>query len=168
MNKLIYTLAALATACALSANQVINTSIANEWPNERYEVHADGTVTDTATGLMWLQCSLGQDPSDNCSGSATEYNWQEALEAANSYVLDSYTDWRLPNIKELDSLAALDRYDPAINSTVFPNTPSSYYWSASPYAGSSYNAWLLYFYYGDDYYDYRSKDYHVRLVRSGQ
>ena len=168
MNKLIYTLAALATACALSADQVINTSIANEWPNERYEVHADGTITDTATGLMWLQCSLGQDLDDNCSGSATEYNWQEALEAADSYVLDSYTDWRLPNIKELDSLAALDRYDPAINSTVFPNTPSSYYWSASPYANYSYYAWQLDFGDGYDYYNYRFYNYHVRLVRSGQ
>ena len=168
MNKLIYLLASLATAFVLSADQVINTSIANEWPNERYEVHDDGTVTDIATGLMWLQCSLGQDPSDNCSGSATEYNWQEALEAGESYVLDSYTDWRLPNIKELDSLAALDRYEPVINSTIFPNTTSNNYWSASPYAGISSYAWTLDFDYGYVYYGGRSGSYHVRLVRSGQ
>ena len=168
MNKLIYLLASLAVASGPSANQVITTSVDNEWPNERYEIHGNGTVTDMLTGLMWLQCSLGQDLNDNCSGAASELNWQEALEDAESYALDRYTDWRLPNIKELDSLAALDRYNPAINSTVFPNTPSSWYWSASPYAGVSNSAWRLGF---DDGYDSsgsRSSGGHVRLVRSGQ
>ena len=168
MNKLIYLLASLAIASSLPAEQVITTSIANEWPNGRYEFHGDGTVTDMRTGLMWLQCSLGQDPTNNCSGSASTHTWQEALEDAESYVLDIYTDWRLPNIKELDSLAALDRYNPAINSTVFPNTPSSWYWSASPYAYGSNDAWRLGFYDGDDGSNYRSNNYHVRLVRSGQ
>ena len=170
MNKLICLLALLAISFSLSADQVINTSIANEWPNERYEVHGDGTVTDTVTGLMWLQCSLGQDPNDNCSGFYSTHDWQEALETAESYSLGAYSDWRLPNIKELDSLAALDRYDPAINSTVFPNTPSNQYWSASPEAGESSNAdvWLLDFDNAGDGKSHRLNRHRVRLVRSGQ
>ena len=171
MYKYIYLLVSLLILPNLFADQVINTSIANEWPNERYKVHGDGTVTDTATGLMWLRCSLGQDLSNSCSGSATNYNWEEALEAADNYVLNSYTDWRLPNIKELDSLIALDRYDPAINSTVFPNTPSSQYWSASPspIVTSGCTSWQHGFNYGYDYdVECRDNNYHVRLVRSGQ
>ena len=71
--------------------------------------------------------------------------WQEALKAADGYTFANYSDWRLPNIKELSSLAARDRHSPAINSTAFPNTESSAYWSASPDADYSYYAWRLTF-----------------------
>ena len=170
MNKFTLLLAALALSLSLSAQTIIE-NIRNDWPDERYEIHGDGTVTDTVTGLMWMQCSLGQDSEDDCSGSASGYNWEKALGAAEGHVFATYSDWRLPNIKELSSLAARDRYDPAINSTVFPNTPSAWYWSASPYAGSSNYAWRFYFDYGydgDDSYDLRSSNLHVRLVRVGQ
>ena len=170
MNKFTLLLAALALSLSLSA-QTINENIRNDWPDERYQVHGDGTVTDTVTGLMWMQCSLGQTYANNtCSADddATRHNWQEALEAAEASTFATYTDWRLPNIRELSSLAARDRYDPAINSTAFPNTPSSGYWSASPYASYSYSAWRLYFYNGYDYYNNRSRYFYVRLVRVGQ
>ena len=169
MNKFLHLLAVLALSLPMSLlAQTIKNYIDNDWPNDRYEVHDDGTVTDTVTGLMWLQCSLGQDLSNSCSGSATEHNWREALEAASSYVLGGYNDWRLPNIKELDSLAALDRYNPAINSTIFPNTPSDYYWSTSPDAGSNAGAWRLSFSNGSDVNGHRDYYRHVRLVRSNQ
>ena len=167
MNKFTLLLAALALSFSLSA-QTINDNIRNDWPDERYQVHDDGTVTDTVTGLMWMQCSLGQDSEDDCSGSASGYNWEKALGAAEGHVFATYSDWRLPNIKELSSLAARDRYSPAINSTVFPNTPNSSYWSASPNANGSNYAWLLNFAYGYDRYDFRNDNYHVRLVRVGQ
>ena len=99
MNKFICMLAPLTIALGLYADQFVNTSMVNEWPNERYETHDDGTVTDKVTGLMWMQCSLGQDSNDNCSGIATEHDWQEALEAAEASTFATYTDWRLPNIK---------------------------------------------------------------------
>ena len=144
------------------------TDITNDWPNSRYEIHGDGTVTDIVTGLMWLQCSLGQDLSDNCSDSASKYDWQDALDIAESYNLGNYSDWRLPNIKELVSLAALDRHNPTINSTVFPNTPSDWYWSSSPYDGfDGYILWLS-FDQGDESSSHSSSNLFVRLVRSGQ
>ena len=167
MNKSICLLMLLLAPLSLPA-QTIKDYIRNDWPDDRYDIHGDGTVTDTVTGLMWMQCSLGQDPDANCSGNATEHNWQEALEAAEASTSATYTDWRLPNIKELSSLAARDRYNPAINSTIFPNTSSDWYWSASPVAYSSDYAWQLNFSVGYDGNYNRYSDYHVRLVRSGQ
>ena len=167
MNKFTFLLAALSLSLSLSA-QTINENIRSDWPDERYQVHGDGTVTDTATGLMWMQCSLGQTyVNDTCSDSndATEYNWQDALKAADSYTFANYSDWRLPNIKELASLAARDRYDPSINSVVFPNTPISSYWSASPHTSYSNYAWQLYFDNGNHNSDLRSNVSYVRLVR---
>ena len=169
MNKFTLLLALVFSSLSLSADQEIKDYIRNDWPDERYEIHGDGTVTDTLTGLMWMQCSLGQDSNADCSGNASRYTWEQALGAAEGHVFATYSDWRLPNIKELSSLAARDRYDPAINSTVFPNTPSTWYWSASPNAYDSYFAWRLNFIDGnDDGYGDRYGSGHVRLVRVGQ
>ena len=169
MNKFTNLLALVALALPLSLSaQIIKDYIRNDWPDSRYQVHGDGTVTDTVTGLMWMQCSLGQDPAADCNGSASYYDWEQALEEADGYTFANYSDWRLPNIKELSSLAARDRYSPAINSTVFPNTKSSLYWSTSPDASGGEYAWQLYFNDGDDYGSARDYVYYVRLVRAGK
>ena len=167
MNKYICLVISLPISLILSA-QTIKDYINNNWTDERYEVHGDGTLTDTVTALMWMQCSLGQDPEDNCSGDATQYNWQDALEVAEDKTFATYTDWRLPNIKELSSLAARDRYCPAINITIFPNTHcDDWYWSDSPNIFGV-SSWVINFYDGDILSNLRHYGYSVRLVRSVQ
>jgi hypothetical protein len=147
----------------------INDYIPNTTPDERYTLHSDSTVTDTATGLQWQRCSLGQDwDGSTCTGSAISSSWKLALQLANSSRFAGYNDWRLPNIEELRSIVAYDRYDPAINNNIFPNTPSSQYWSSSPFADSSSAAWYVRFDERIKYYADRSYDYAVRLVRGGQ
>ncbi|MCP4287360.1 MAG: DUF1566 domain-containing protein, partial [Gammaproteobacteria bacterium] len=129
--------------------------------NSRFVVNGD-EVTDTETGLIWQHCSLGQTGSDCSGGSANTYNWQQALQAASA-------PWRLPNINELESIVEDKCFDPAINPTIFPNTVSSNYWSASPNANYSNNAWYVYFRNGGSYYGYSKSDIkYVRRVRSGQ
>ena len=169
MNKLIYLLLALFLSLPLSLSADEN--ITNDWPNSRYRIQGDGTVIDTKTGLMWMQCSLGQtyEASDeSCSGSVSSYDWQAALEAAGAYSFANHDDWRLPNLNELRSLVAYNRYSPSINSDIFPNTTSSYYWSSSPDTGNSSNAWRLSFSSGSNGDQSRTSAYYVRLVRSDQ
>jgi hypothetical protein len=171
-SMLATSLVAQAAAAQTAVVQTITPNITNDWPNSRYTVHGStGTVTDTITGLMWQLCSQGQ-AGDGCTaGSATAHTWQAAFKlatTANTNKIAGYNDWRLPNIKELTSLAALDRYNPAINLTAFPNTPSADFWSSSPYAFLSNHAWLVNFYNGSGYYDDRDSNHHVRLVRSEQ
>ena len=171
MNKYIY-LVVLISLPLISSAQTIKSYISNDWPEERYQVHANGTVTDTITNLMCLQCSLGQDLENSCAGDAAEYDWQGALEAAESYTLGSYSDWRLPNIKELFSLVAHDRYHPAINSAVFPNIPAEdWHWSSSPnvYGSTDSSTLGLSLYYGSgNGSKFRFEHNYVRLVRSAQ
>lgn len=57
---------------------------------------------------------------------------------------------------------------PTINTRIFPNTVDSNYWSSSPDAYLDYSAWVVYFYDGYDYDDYKDDDNYVRLVRGGQ
>jgi len=119
--------------------------------------NGDGTVTNTDTGLMWQKDT---DPDI--------YEWQDALSYCENLTLAGYDDWRLPNVNELQSLVDYERYDPTINTTYFPNTLSSFYWSSTTYAYDPSYAWYVRF--NDGYVLDCSKSYfyYVRAVRSGQ
>lgn len=58
----------------------------------------DGTIVDKATGLMWMKDDSGKG-----------MTWQEALEYAENYSYGGYDDWRLPSVKELQSIVDYDR-----------------------------------------------------------
>jgi hypothetical protein len=143
--------------------------IPSSTPTADFVDHGDGTVTHKKTGLMWMKCPLGQSGPDCATGSADTYTWEQALETADGHSFAGYSDWRLPNVKELRSIVEQRCYGPAINLSVFPATPGSYFWSSSPNASNSGYAWHVYFDYGYDDYSYsRGHALLVRLVRSGQ
>ena len=124
-----------------------------------FVANGDGTVTDTDTGLMWQQ------------GTETDtYKWEQALSYCETSTLAGYNDWRLPNVNELQSLVDYSELIPSINTTFFPNTQSSPYWSSSTtYARYPYGAWFVDF--GNGYVGSYGKSYgyyYVRAVRSGQ
>ena len=84
------------------------------WPDPRFRVNGDGTVTDDLTGLMWTQDGqvAAKDGNANCfQGNNCDFKtWQEALDYvagmnAGTNLNFGYTDWRLPNILELLSLS---------------------------------------------------------------
>lgn len=70
-----------------------------------YTLNNDSTITDNATGLMWMQ-------NDSESG----MTWQEALEYAENLEYGGYTDWRLPDAKELQSIVDYSKSPEATNS----------------------------------------------------
>ncbi len=152
--------------------QDCNSAISRTAPDSRYQDHGDGTVSDKLTGLMWMQCSIGQSGKGCTSGEVAKFTWNAALQQAETLNSQGgfagYSDWRLPNIKELRSLRELACRDSAINLKYFPNTPGNYYWSSSP-ATTSDSAWHVYF--GDSTSMRGGRDYLlylVRLVRGGQ
>ncbi|MEZ7860956.1 MAG: DUF1566 domain-containing protein [Aeromonadaceae bacterium] len=127
-------------------------SIPASTPDSQLQDNGDGTVTDLKTGLMWKQCAEGQSGSgcaeDTANDTATEYPmWQNALlraqEVNTGGGFAGFTDWRVPNIKELASLVEHQCTGPAINLTRFPNTPSSYFGSSSIQAGRSAYFWTV-------------------------
>jgi hypothetical protein len=131
-------------------------------------------LTDQATGLMWDRCAWGQTGA-NCSGSPTASTWAQALAAAqtaNANTHKGYTDWRLPNKNELESLVKIDAGSPAIDITAFPNTPASgnpsVFWSSTNYAPGPAVAWNVVFFNGSAGAYNKTSPFSVRLVRSGQ
>ena len=93
--------------------------------------NGDSTVTDNSTGLMWAQCSEGLSGAGCATGSARLMTWADALTTAKNSRLGGYSDWLLPNAKELQSIVDYSVFSPSINSVKFPNTPSNLFWTSS-------------------------------------
>ena len=98
--------------------------------------NGNGTITDHATGLMWMQDDNGD-----------AISWQDALTYAEGAEFAGFSDWRLPNAKELQSILDYTRspattnsaaIDPIFNCTEIidesgtPNYP--YYWTGTTHA----------------------------------
>ena len=139
--------------------------------------NGNGTVTDNNTGLIW------QKEDDN-----TTHNWYQASgtfdatynpssqNVCGSLALGGHSDWRLPTKKELVSIVncGVPYPGPEIDTTYFPNTKSSRYWSSTTGAYDPDIAWCVGFD-GSDvncYYKFFSSSggspdnsYYVRCVR---
>ena len=140
------------------------TEIPSTTPDSQFSNNLDGTVTDNKTGLMWSHCSVGQSGTTCDDTQASTHNWQAALEQADSSALATFTDWRLPNVKELYTLLEMRCFNPAINANIFPNTLSGNYWSSTPDMVSG-NAWAVN-HYLEAFRTDQSFSLPVRLVRN--
>jgi hypothetical protein len=69
--------------------------------------NGDGTVTDRATGLTWMQVDSGHLRAGR-SGDG-RLDWSEALAWAENLQYAGHDDWRLPNVKELQSIVDYSR-----------------------------------------------------------
>lgn len=112
--------------------------------NESYGINdftdnGDSTITDAATGLLWMQY-------DSNSG----LSWQEALDWAENLVYAGYDDWRLPDVKELQSIVDYTRSPATTGSAAIDplfycseitdeggGTNYPFYWSSTTHANWS-------------------------------
>lgn len=92
-----------------------------------------GQSLDESTGLVWYQCRLGEAyDSGSCTGEASSVNWLETLNEAESFEFGGFSNWRLPNIKELQSIAEYSCHSPVLDPDVFLITQGDLYWSSTP------------------------------------
>ena len=124
-----------------------------------------GVVTDSVTTLEWQD-----DYSDN-AGVVKQTNWENAIAYCEALALDG-GGWRLPNIRELNSIVDYSKYNPAIDS-VFSNNNTNYYWSSTVFSASSetgfgQDAKVIHFGNGGQYSHYKGSSDYVRCVRAGQ
>jgi len=125
-----------------------------------------GTVTDNTTNLMWLQCSDGLSGADCATGTAVTVTWDNAIAVCESLSFGGFTDWRLPTVKELKTIADMTKSSPAIDAFYFPNTVASFYWSSTSYAWDATNyALYVNFNDGHPYGTSKTGTYYTRCVR---
>jgi len=152
-----------------------------------YVDNGDGTISDLVTGLMWEKMSMLD---GSVHDVVNKYTWDEAyavklaaLNAGGGFA--GYTDWRLPNRRELESLVDLERDNyPAVGAAFNNNCPlstvpctiqacsctsSGSNWTSSTarVQGQEDSAWAVFFYNGSVVTDTKSTSFVVRAVRGG-
>jgi hypothetical protein len=143
-------------------------------PTDQFQDHGDGTVTDIASGLMWMRCSLGQTWHDGeCVGEATSVDWQSARAAAADINGDGsffFSDWRVPKLPELALIIERQCQNPRINLSVFPKTPVESFWTATGRPGDASDDTVYALSFGPEGVQRMDKGQlnHVRLVRTAQ
>jgi hypothetical protein len=135
------------------------------WPTPRFSDNSNGTVTDNLTGLIWLanaNCTetVGGVIKNSALSWSNAITWSNNLASGDCGLTDSSEagDWRLPNIFELESLRALQYFDPALSNdagtakwaedatSTFSNVQRSY-WSSTTAASNANEAFYVDFYY---------------------
>jgi hypothetical protein len=171
----------------------VNNSLNNcQLSGPRFVDNGDGTVTDHNTGLQWEK----KDQSGGIHDWSKTYTWCGAS-CYNTNIMDGtitstflaglnagsgfagHTDWRIPKMNELQSLANYENVgpavDPAFNTACAASctvtscscTGQSFeYWSSTTYHGNSIGAWVVFF--GDGTVLSSSKDGidYARAVRN--
>ena len=141
-------------------------------PIDKFIDHQDGSITDIETGLTWAKCSYGQTYNvGQCEGEPIHVeSWGEALNVAKAQ--SSFlgkTGWRIPNIKELDTIVERRCVRPSINLVAFPNTPSAVFYSSTPDNTNPLSTFrAINFATGEDFFPEVSIFRFVRLVRESK
>lgn len=129
------------------------------WPTPRFAVQGD-TVMDELTGLVWLR---------NANSAEFPLTWQEALDHVAQMNRDraaGYTDWRLPNRRELRSLISHQSRRPALpDEHPFTNLFQGWYWSSTTAAISPAHAWYVSMDGGRMFYGGKDQSFMVWPVR---
>jgi hypothetical protein len=144
----------------------------------RFSTPVSGVVYDSVTKLYWQATASTTEQTTcrtydtntftdtNCNNwtANDDCNWCAAKSYCDALSLWGYTDWRLPNLLDLNSILDFSKNNPSIDTTYFASA-SNYYWSSTSYAADTLNAWLVIFNYGSASVNTKTDSYYVRCVR---
>ena len=146
------------------------------WPNPRF-TNSDGStpvsgaiVVDQLTALMWTSDANAPGPADCTPG--VSKTWQGALDyvaCLNTDLYLGYSDWRLPNVNEMESLLhAGEGYIATwLNTQGFTNAQAASYWSSTTYAYDTNSVWTVGMSSGILLSSLKTDSYYVWPVRAG-
>jgi len=117
-----------------------------EYGKNNFKDNGDGTITDSATGLVWMKIDSGEFK----TGRNGAMNWGQALKWSENLEYAGQGDWRLPNAKELQSIVDYTRcpditnsaaIDPIFEVTAIKNEGGKkdypYYWTSTSHVSLS-------------------------------
>ena len=119
--------------------------------------NGNGNITDNVTNLVWQKIH-----------STDSLTWEQSLTYADTATIGGYTDWRLPNIKELHSLNDENLINPSVNNTFFSNVGVNKFWSSTSLPNQTTKAWYLSTQFGITTYDAKTVKHYIYCVRGDQ
>ncbi len=121
----------------------------------RFADNGNGSITDALTGLIWFK-----------KASADSLSWENALLYADSCTAGGFSDWRLPNVKELQSLSDIKLVNPCFNKSYLQFTGRKF-WTSTTLPNQTGSAWYLDNRYGITTYDPKTRKNYCFLLRGG-
>ena len=121
---------------------------------QHFTYNNDVTITDKITNLTWQQLPYND-----------SLSWEDALQLADTFSFAGYSDWRLPNIKEIHSLNDESLFNPSVSTTFFPNLGIKKYWSSTTLINPQPKAWFFDTHFGITTYANKTARLNVLLVR---
>jgi hypothetical protein len=167
MNKVIMTGLCLLSTAALGVQTCFDTLNETNVIDNFTQLN-NGLVQDNITGLMWTRCAYGQtwdNTNLTCLGTPVQITWQDALQLSTTITDGNYSDWRLPNVKELATIVEKRCVEPSVNAILFPATSAENFWSSTTATSDATRAWAIAFYNGKNNTKEKLVDLHVRFVR---
>ncbi len=123
----------------------------------RFTDNGDGMIMDNITGLTWQQIFFND-----------TLTWEQSLTYADTLSLNGYNDWRLPNIKELQSISDVSQINPSIDVIYFNNAGNKVFWSSTTLPNITNKSWYLNTQNGITTYDFKTFRHFVICVRGNQ
>lgn len=135
--------------------RAVRSTFAPQVLNARFVDHGDGTVSDLLTDLIWQKIP-----------STTALTWEQALSTAENLELGGANDWRLPNIKELESLTDFGVSNPSVSQVLATEIGVKKYWSSTTLVNQNTRAWYWDTQFGITTYDLKTNSNYLICVRS--
>jgi hypothetical protein len=132
---------------------VRNITASTTVPNQ-FTDNADGTIKDNLTGLVWQK-----------TPNTSTLTWEQALVYTEGLTLAGASDWRLPNIKELQSINDERIVNPSVSPTYFTTIGIKNYWSSTSLPNQTTRAWYMSTQFGITTYDLKTNALYVIAVR---
>ena len=129
-------------------NVTIPTTITNHFTDN------GDTITDNLTQLVWQKIP-----------NTTALTWEQALVYAEGLTIGTSADWRMPNIKELQSLNNELVTNPSVFSPYFSNLGVKFYWSSTTLPNQTLSAWYWSTSFGITTYSAKTGTNYVLCVR---
>jgi hypothetical protein len=156
------------------------------WPVPRFITGTTGVVTDSLTGLIWLEdASCAKTTRDWSTALLADISQLNALGTMNGYDCGDtsnggshQTDWRLPNVREMQSLVHYGVFNPSVPNTAgtgkwsegdpFTGVQPYDYWSSTTRGSHTSWAWSVDMINGEVKINLKTGIYYVWPVRGGQ
>jgi hypothetical protein len=141
------------------------------WPSPRFVENADGTMSDTLTGLTWSKEGLVPGPDACLPGRRRSLRGAlDLLTCLNAHGYLGRKDWRLPNRNELASVVNRGQADSAawLKTLGFSGVQSDSYWSSSTFVPAASNGWSVNLHDGAVTTYAKPHDIYVWPVRGGE
>lgn len=125
----------VAIGATSTSPNLVGTSTKYRLPPEsptNYTDNKNGTITDNYTGLIWKKCSQGTSGTNCNYGSPSLREWAKARVECEELNFAGKKGWRLPNLKELQSIVDTGTFRPSINKKFFASSDDPFWTLTSP------------------------------------